>query len=142
MNPKKQLTGERMTDDHAHKTSNGTSVGIREYFTLWLNNIELLIDEKCKRIDERFVNVEDARNLALTAMDARLASMNDGQTKFFTKVEHEAYMKSTEIELRALQDFKLSLETKANQSTVNIALVVSGIGILLSVISLVKEFIK
>jgi len=147
--PSKVITGERMTDHDTHKTSNGTSVGLREYFTLWLNNIEMLIEEKCKRIDDRFITIEEARNLALKAMDTRLATMNefrealrDTQSRFFTKPEHEAYMKSTEIELRALQDFKLSLETKANQSAVNVALVISGIGILLSIVSIAKEFLK
>ena len=135
-----------MTDNH--KTSNGTSVGLREYFTLWLKNIEVLIDEKCAGIDARFCSVEEARNLALKAMEARLAGMNefrealrDNQVKFFTKAEHEAYVKATEVELRSLQDFKLSLETKASQGSVNIALVIAGIGILLSVISLVRDFL-
>lgn len=144
--PDKCLTGERMTDNH--KGSNGTSVGLREYFTLWLKNVELLIDERCKRIDERFCSIEEARNLAFKTMEDRLARMNefrealrDGQARFFTKDAHEAYMKATELELRALQDFKLSLETKASQGSVNIALVISGLGILLSVIALVKEFI-
>ena len=122
-------------------------------------NIEVLIDERCKQIDARFYGIEEARslafktieearNLAFKAVETRLAGMNefrealrDNQVRFFTKAEHEAYTKATEIELRALQDFKLSLETKASQGSVNIALVIAGIGILLSVISLVREFL-
>jgi hypothetical protein len=148
MPPKKMITGERMTDSHEHKTSNGTSVGLREYFTLWLNNIEILIEEKCKRIDERFESIEVARNLAVKALEARLTTLNeirealrDQQTTFFTKDSHEAYMKATEIELRSLQDFKLTLDTKASSSQVTWAYVIGGVGILLSLISLIREFL-
>jgi hypothetical protein len=124
-------------------------IGLREYFTLWLNNIEKLFEERCKRIDERFANIEESRALALKAMEARLAGMNefretlrDQAAKFFTKAEHEAYMKATEIELRALQDFKLTLDTKASASQVTWAYIIGGSGLVISIITIVKEFIK
>ena len=127
---------------------NGTKVDLKEFFTLWMKSHETLADERFVHVEERFRSEEKARFLALEAMNVRLSGMNefreslrDQASKFFTKSEHEAYMLATEVELRALQDFKLSLETKANQSTVNIALAISGIGIILSIISLVKEFL-
>ena len=137
-----------MASEHTTK-SNGTTVGLKDFFSLWMKSHETLADERFKNINDRFASEDKARSMAFEMMNVRLAAMNefrdalrDQAGGFFTKAEHEAYMNSTEVELRALQDFKLSLETKASQGSVNIALVTSSLGILLSVISLVKEFLK
>jgi len=149
-----------MTPETPCKSTPNGSIGLREYFTLWLKNIEVLIDERCKQIDARFCGIEEARslafktieearNLAFKAVETRLAGMNefrealrDNQVRFFTKAEHEAYTKATEIELRALQDFKLTLDTKASSSQVTWAYIIAGAGLVISIVSIVKEFIK
>ena len=138
-----------MTPETPCKPTPNGSIGLREYFTLWLKNIEILIEERNKRIDERFDSVEEARKLALATMNQRLESMNkfrealrDQTVKFFTKSEHEAYMRETEVELRALQDFKLTLDTKASASQVTWAYIIGGAGLVISIVSIVKEFIN
>jgi hypothetical protein len=99
-------------------------------------------------VDARLTDVERARVAAHDAMEKRLDAMNelrdamkDQGTKFFTRDEHATFAKGIDSDIRTLRDFKATLEGKANQSTVNVSLVIAGIGILLSIISLMKEFL-
>ena len=127
----------------------------KEYFTLWLNNMKVLIDERTQRIDERFTAAEQVRCTEREAMDKRLDSMNEfrGQLRdqnntFLTKDAHVAYMEKVESEvnrlegeIRGLQDFKLTLDTKASTKQVMWANVISGISLFLVAVDIISRII-
>ena len=100
-------------------------------------------------VDMRLSEQEKARCAAQQAMELRLENMNEFRNqlreqagKFFTKEEHNAFMKATDADIRTLRDFMKTMEGKANQSSVNVAYIISGFSLLLTIISLVKEFLR
>ena len=92
---------------------------------------------------------EKARLAAQYALEKRLDGMNeiretmrDQASKFPTRDELVSSLRVIEADLRVLRDFKSTLEGKASQSAVNMSLIIAGIGILFSIVSLIKDFIK
>ena len=82
-------------------------------------------------------------------LEKRLESMNEFRLQlkdqagtFFTKNEHEVYMSSVEKDLRVLRESKANLEGKASQSSVNVALIISLLGLGISLVSAAKQFLK
>jgi hypothetical protein len=114
-----------------------TLLALEKFFTLWISKVEELFKT---RID----SMEEARRLALAAMDKRLDGMNelrealrDQRATYFTKESHELYQKQIELEIRSLQDFKLTLDTKASTKSVNLATGLAVGGFVISSISFV-----
>jgi hypothetical protein len=90
-----------------------------------------------------------ASEVSAAMLEKRLESMNEFRLQlkdqagtFFTKSEHAVFMTSVEKDLRVLRESKANLEGKASQSAVNVALIVSLLGLALSLIGLVKGFVK
>jgi hypothetical protein len=78
----------------------------------------------------------------LESMNEFRAQLKDQAGTFFTRNEHDAYGTSVEKDLRVFREFKANLEGKASQTAVNIALLVSVIGIVISLISAFRGFVK
>lgn len=123
-------------------------VGLKEFFTLWINNLERLVDERCKRIDERFTATEKARELALDAMEKRLDTLNeirealrDQNNTFFTKEAHQIFCDKIEGEIRPLEDFKLLLDTKASSKQLAWAYAISGCSLALALAAIITRII-
>ena len=94
-------------------------------------------------VEARLESIEKAAEVAYRAMEKRLEGMNEfrGQIKdqastFITKVEFKAYLDKIDGDIRVLREFKSALEGKASQSSVNVALLLSGIGILIALAGL------
>jgi hypothetical protein len=68
-------------------------------------------------------------------------SMKDQANTYFTKVEHEAWKEKIESEIQILREFKIILDAKASQRSLVYAYVVTGIGLLLSIIGLMINII-
>ena len=103
------------------------------YFTLWIKKLE-------ETVDFRFDAVEQARRIAAEVTDVRLKNTNEWresvqnrEVSFFTKTEHEAYEKAVEVELRVFRELKTIVDTKANQRSLTVAYIMSGISLLIGV---------
>ena len=159
-----------MTNGDESNTSKPSSNGItvKEFFTLWINELEKNISERSESMGEKFITIEEARKLALDAveqkfkateearrlaleaMDKRLDTMNefratlrDQSTTFMTKVAHEAYVEKVDLQIRQLQDFKLLLDTKASSRDVTWSWILSAISIVIGISAvLTKIFTK
>ena len=126
-------------------------------------NLKEYLDSKIhslhSEINVKIESLKDATTLARTTMDERLARMNefrdtlrDQNATFVTREEHNALIKSIddkfflvtselnskldkiEDNLRILNESKAKLEGKADQSQVNIALIISIVSIMIGII--------
>jgi hypothetical protein len=130
---------------------------------------KLLVLEKS--VDSKFISERDNRQNLAASMERRLEAMNefrsalqDQSRLFFTRseheaflksidsdmrsvrenlagvyprVEHEAYIKSVEADLRTLREFRANLEGKASQSSVTISLILAAISLLTGITSVI-----
>ena len=97
----------------------------------------------------RVTALEKATTLAAEQMDKRLEGMNEfrGQLKdqgatFLTRNEYAIAHEKLCDDIKLLREFRAQLEGKASQQAVILAMIISVIGIILSIVSLVKEFVK
>jgi len=97
-------------------------------------------------VDARFSAIEKAMESTGFVLDRRLASMNefrealhDQASRMPTRVELDASLAIVNAELRQLRDFRVALEAKASQQSVNIALALSLLGLLLSAVKLFSQ---
>jgi hypothetical protein len=117
-------------------------VSLKEYL------LELL-DERKAEFNTRFESMDRAINVATEALDKRLDSMNefrnalkDQTATFITKSDYQS--KHDEL-VKQIEDLKLSratMEGKADQNSVNIAYIITFIGLIISIISLLLRFLK
>ena len=96
--------------------------------------------------------IESSRKLAFDAMDKRLEGMNefraalkDQASGFITRAEHNLILK----EIQDLREFRIKLESKADQSSVNkvssiaiVGLILSFIGLVVSIVGLIMRFVR
>lgn len=115
----------------------------------WLTDLEKLSDERDKRYDQRYEAQTESQKIALAALDKRLDSMNefrqqlrDQGNTFFTRLEHDAYMRAVEVDLRELRKSKDILEGKATQASVNVAYLIAGLSLAISIVKIVIDVIS
>ena len=96
-------------------------------------------------IDIKVSAIDRATSNAYVSMEKRLEGMNefrnqlkDQNATFITKAEYSAHMNKLEEDIRMLRESKATLEGKASQTSVNIALGISIIGLILTVLNIVK----
>lgn len=96
-----------------------------------------------EHFETRIAALEKATEVAARAMERRLDAMNefrealkDQASRMMTRAEAEAALASIERDLRVLRAFQSTLEGKASQKAVNIALLVSAISILIALFSI------
>jgi hypothetical protein len=112
----------------------------REYF-------ERILIEREKKFDERFQFQKDEVKSALASMDKRLDGMNEfraslqDQTKNqVSKSEFQTFKDATDKDIRMLRESKAELDGMASQSSVNLSLGISVLGLLVGSISIVMKF--
>jgi hypothetical protein len=96
-------------------------------------------------VDIKVSAIETSTRLAYNSMEKRLEGMNefrnqlrDQNSTFITKAEYSAHMNKLEEDIRMLRESKALLEGKASQTSVNIALGISIVGLILTVLNIVK----
>jgi gamma-glutamyl:cysteine ligase YbdK (ATP-grasp superfamily) len=121
-------------------------------------------------IEARLTSIDKATDLAYQKMEIRLANMNefrsalsDQTSRFITRVESQAARDSIKVELKVemekikadlkeelsevcsdvevLRDFKSTMEGKASQHSVNVALVLGLIGAGVGVLSMLLAIV-
>lgn len=117
----------------------GDGVTLKEY-----------MNEKCnlhmREVVEKFKSSENALNLARESMEKRLDTMNefrdalkDASASFMRKEEYESKHALLQNQVDDLRMFKSALDAKANQSAVNIAFLISVLGLLMGIISFFRK---
>ena len=93
----------------------------------------------------RIIAIEKGIEVANNSMQARLSGMNefrealrDQAARHVTRDELDIKLENLAEQLRALQVFRAVLEGKASQTQANIILVIAIIGLIISIVSLVK----
>lgn len=94
-------------------------------------------------VDTRLAALDKAMELATRILDKRLDSMNeirgsmrDQAATMATRQELQAKLDIVDVELRSLREFRVALEAKASQQSVNVALALSLIGLAISIVKL------
>jgi len=87
---------------------NNSHNGLKEYFTLWLQRVEVLLDERDRRYEERFKASDDKTSLALASSEKAISKAETATEKRFDNVN----------EFReTLKDQAANLITRAEVST-------------------------
>jgi hypothetical protein len=107
------------------------------------------IDELKEYLDVKINASEKAKDTAYASMEKRLEGMNefrdtlkDQAAKFVTRDELASQLERINILVKSLELSKATLEGKANQSSVNVAMIFSILGTLIGLISLASRFIQ
>ena len=95
-------------------------------------------------VDARFESISRETALTKSDLDKRLEAMNefrqalrDQNQTFVTKPEHEFVMK----DIRELRESRAELAGKASQQSVTIVYLISGLSLLVAIVSLLKQFL-
>jgi hypothetical protein len=99
-------------------------------------------------VDSRLAALDKAVIVAAALMDKRLDGMNefrdalrDSQSQNFTRKEHDIYREGVERDLRSLREFKATIDAKASQSSMNIAMVLSVLAFLVGVMDIILRMV-
>jgi len=111
--------------------------------------LTLAISELEKRFNENTESIQQSTNLKAEVIEKRLETMNefrnalkDQAGTFFTRPEHDLYMKAVEADLRVLREDRANAQGMAKQSSVMWAYAFSALAALASVVSIVLHFLK
>lgn len=116
-------------------------VPLRDYF-------EARLDALDQKLNLLFQHIEKNTKLARDQVDARLAvmneirgAMNDMTERMLTKAEFELTIRALSSDIRDLREWRATMEGKASQSSVNIALLLAGVGLIIGMLSLAAKFL-
>ena len=89
------------------------------------------------------ITAEKSAALAAVIMERRLDMLNEFRTAmkdqaagFFTRAEHDLYMESVASDLRSLREWRSELNGMASQHSVNVALLISLLSLLIGSVSI------
>ena len=103
------------------------NITLKEYIDLKVGGIEKATFTAYNSMEKRLENINEFR-----------AQLKDQNATFITKAEYSAHMNKIEEDIRMLRESKALLEGKASQTSVNIALGISIVGLILTVLNIVK----
>lgn len=110
--------------------------------------LETLLSALEERIKLQFFLTNEAYQLRNVQIDKRMDTMNefrgameDRESSYFTRTEHEMYSKLVESDLRFLREANAKSEGKASQSSVIFALLISIVGVVTGAAGIVLRMI-
>lgn len=125
-----------------NNNGNEPKVGLREY-------LESLIKGLQKNNDDKFIALEQARELAFNNLEKRLDGMNEIRdqlreqaTTFVQKVECNPTKDRFAEDIRILTASKNILEGKASQKSVNMAIFIAFTGLVMSIVGIIIAILK
>jgi hypothetical protein len=102
-----------------------------------IKNIRLSME----KVNGDLRTLENSFNTANVGLEKRLEAMNEFRSQlkdqasgFFTRNEHDQFSKRIEEDIRSLRESRAQLEGKASQNSVNIAYVIAGVSMIISLI--------
>lgn len=128
----------RMKKKNCHS---GEYVSLKKYFESKVKNIYHTMVLNSKLIERSTKLAAKSLETRLEHMNEFRAAMSDQSKHYLTKqeftIQHERVMEDIKI----LRESKANLEGKASTKSVMIAYIISGIGLLISLITLILKFI-
>ncbi len=139
-----------------NKFSYHDGVTLKEYIEKRLESIEndiieikvwqhRIMDKDTFKVE--FNSLERATQIAAANLEKRLESMNEFRQQikdqtgtFITRVEHSVMVDKFDGDIKSLRESRAMLEGKASQTTALGAILLSSLGILIAVVSLVLRF--
>lgn len=107
------------------------TVTLKQYFQVQIKNIKQSVKVAYASMDKRLEGMNEFRK-----------QINDQSGKFITREAFDAKHDAMEKEIKELQLSKANLEGKASQNSVNIALAVACVGILIGIVNIFVIFYK
>jgi len=98
------------------------------------------LDAAVKYVDTRLAYMENAVSLASKNMEDKLASINT--TAYVTRIEFKERLERIDLDIGTLQRNESKLAGKAEQKSVTMAFVLSAVGLLLGIVSIVMSLSK
>lgn len=102
-------------------------VSLKDYFESKIRAIEKASAIRARALDKRLESMNEFR-----------ASLKDQSSKFITRDEINICLNKIDEDIDDLEKYRASLEGKANTSSVYIAYLIAFIGIVISVIGIIK----
>ena len=128
-----------------------TVIPIREYVDIRLIELEKNIVGNFKAHEREHELMEQVRVVDKEGLDKHLSWLNEmrgalrderaERDKTFSRVEHEAYAKVVEVDLRILRENRAEMQGKASQSNLNVTFFIACFGILVTFFNLILHFI-
>lgn len=101
-----------------------------------------------KYVDTLIAEVKESVKTAYASMEKRLESMNefrdtlkDQASRFITRSEMESKIDSLSTQVNDLRLSKATLDGKASQQAVTLSLIISFVGILIGIVSIIVRFL-
>ncbi len=99
-------------------------------------------------LDSKIIDIKESVKTAYASMEKRLEGMNefrdqlkDQASKFVTRAEIDILMSRINSDIRELLQSKANLEGKASQQSVNMALLISVISIIVGIVAIILKFV-
>ncbi len=145
-----------MVEDYPRSPKEMNEVLLKDYLDAKLNGVEKAVVVAAagmeKRLEgmnvyfeSRLSGVDKAISVAAAGMEKRLEGMNEFRNQlkdqtgtFITRAEHDAILNRMNEDIRMLRESRAELAGKASQMSVNIALVIAIIGIVISSVSVFR----
>jgi len=102
-------------------------VSLKEHFESRLQAIEKQLETANQVLDIRLAGMNEFRE-----------SMKDQQNTFLTMSEHDAWKAKIEADIQTLRDFRVKVDSKADQKTVTLAFIFSAISAVIGVIGIIE----
>ena len=106
-------------------------------------NLELSVSLRTY-FDSKFEALDRANIVAYASMEKRLEGMNefrdtlrDQAARFITRTELDTVKERIDADIRVLREYKSLLEGKASQTSVNFAMIMSAMSLLVGIASII-----
>ena len=134
------MTASVESDD---RTLNGSKVSLREYCDLKMDALEKLFE---RILVEYKQSVSDALVIRTNETDRRLEILNgeagrlrEMQVTYLLRKEYDIYHEQLLKDVRALENFKIVMDAKASQASVNWSYFFSALAAILAIVALAHE---
>lgn len=142
-----------MTAKQRSDFNQGDGISLREHLEDRLDKCKesegkLLEELRChlvtlvNHVKDSIAQAKVENDLRLEAMNEFRSALTDQASRFVTRAELDLFKEKTSVELDQFRVFKTIVETKASQSTVNIAIWFSAAGVVIGAISLIVSIMK
>jgi hypothetical protein len=122
-------------------------VPLRDHFDARLADLEKLVVTNFKAHQREHELMEVVRLADKVALEKHLGWLNEmrgalkderaERDRSFSRVEHEAYAKSVEVDLRVLRESRAEMQGKANQSNLNVTFFIAVVGCIVAAVDMI-----
>ena len=122
-------------------------VPLRDHVESRLVDLEKLVTTNFKAHEREHELMEVLRAADKVALEKHLGWLNEmrgalkderaERERTFSRVEHEAYAKGVEIDLRVLRESRAEMQGKANQSNLNVTFFIAVVGCIVAAVNLI-----